>query len=672
MAKDRSRKAAPRKRTASASRRPSSHVQDAALIKFLTENVPDYAVILLDLDGRILTWNAGAELIKGYAAREIIGQNFARFYPPEDIASGRPQKLLDLARRNGRHEETGRRVRKDGSIFWANVVIVPRFDSRKRHIGYGKLTRDVTAQVEAAATERRLHQFVDVIRETMIDGLIVIDSSGIIRVFNPAAEQIFGYSASEVVGENLRMLMPMPVRGRHDGYLRRYGETGIRSVIGTAREVTAQRKDGTTLPVSIAVGEAKFDDETIFVGVVHDLTRQKAVEGDLRQAQRLDAIGKLTGGIAHDFNNILMVIMSNVEALLEGRATEPVLQRRLGRISQAAERAAELTGRLLAFARKQPLKPQPVDVNEVVLQTSRLLERTLGEHVELETNLDGALWIVGVDRTQLESALVNLCINARDAMPEGGRLVIETRNAVVGPTDESTVPPGAYVILAVRDNGLGIAADVIEHVFEPFFTTKGAGKGTGLGLSMVYGFMKQSDGHVTIRSEVGRGTEVRLYLPRDQGSAVASALRPQTAVEGGSERILVVEDDDHVREGVVAQLESLGYAPTEAGSGAEGLDRLKAGEPFDLLLTDVVMPGAINGHALAKAAAEVAPELRIVFMSGYTEDTMVHQGRLDPGVRLLRKPFHKEDLARMVRGALDEADGNPGLSSESPGSGPSA
>ena len=633
--------------------------ENVALVEFLTESVRDLAVVLLDVDGKVLTWNAGAESIKGYKAEEIIGRNFACFYPAEDIAAGRPALLLGTALADGRHEETGRRVRKDGTEFEAHVVLMPRYDSQKSHIGFGTLTCNVFAQVQAAATERRLRQFVDVVRDTMIDGLIVIDMAGSIRVFNRAAEQIFGYSADEVIGQNLKMLMTNPTRDAHDGYLQRYRATGKRSVIGVAREVTARRKDGTTLPITIAVGEAKFEDETIFVGIIHDLTAQKAIEGELRQSQRLDAIGKLTGGIAHDFNNILMVIMAAVESMIEEDTVSPRMQKQLERIGTATQRAADLTRQLLAFARKQPLQPRPSNLNDVVVSTGELLGRTLGEHIEIDSILADDLWSTNIDRAQLESALVNLAINARDAMPEGGRLMIETRNAVL---DEDyarlnpEVVPGEYAMLAVSDSGQGIPPDVLEHVFEPFFTTKEAGKGTGLGLSMVYGFIKQSNGHIKIYSEVDHGTTLRIYLPRNHVPATKVETATREIAPRGSERILVVEDDDDVRESVVSQLLSLGYVVEEARNGTEGLDRVTQNGPYDLLLTDVVMPGRLNGRGLADAARQHRAGLRVLFMSGYTENAIIHHGRLDPGARLLSKPFRKIDLARAVRSALDSTE----------------
>ena len=371
----------------------------------------------------------------------------------------------------------------------------------------------------------------------------------------------------------------------------------------------------------------------------------------------MEAVGQLTGGLAHDFNNILMVVMANAEALLELRSLRPAVRRRVEQISKATGRAAELTRQLLAFSRRQPLRPQPTNLNELVTSTGRLLRRVLGEPIQIKSSLAPDLWTVDADRAQLESALINLALNARDAMPGGGRLLIETRNQLFD-ADYAAMHPdaaeGDYVMLAVSDDGIGIPSDSLSRVFDPFFTTKEVGKGTGLGLSMVYGFIKQSNGHIRIYSEVGLGTTVRLYLPRTGANAETAPEPEMDRMPGGDERILLVEDNPQVRESVVAQLRSLGYAVVEASSGDAALEVLNAAAaPFDLLLTDVVMPGKFSGKALADVAARRWPSMAIVFMSGYSEDAITHQGQLEPGIWLLTKPFRKQDLATMVRRSLD-------------------
>ncbi len=390
------------------------------------------------------------------------------------------------------------------------------------------------------------------------------------------------------------------------------------------------------------------------VGGMADMSERQALEAQLRQSQRLDAVGQLTGGMAHDFNNLLTVIMGNADVLAEQLPAEGGLGGLAEMIGQAAQRGADLTSRMLAFARRQVLEPRPVDVNELLAGMDGLLRRTLGEHVELEILPGADLWLATADPAQLESAVLNLCINARDAMPEGGRLIIETANERIDAEyaeRQENLAAGPYVMVAVSDTGCGILPEHLGRVFEPFFTTKETGKGTGLGLSMVYGFVKQSRGHVSIYSEPGEGTTVRLYLPMQLGVATA---RPPAEVEiqGGAGRVLMVEDDALVRRYAHTQLTSLGYEVLVACNGLEALEVLRSDQPIDLLFTDVVMPGGINGRQLAEQATALRPGLPVLFTSGYTENAMTHGGRLDPDVQLLAKPYRKAELARRVRQVL--------------------
>jgi PAS domain S-box-containing protein len=433
-----------------------------------------------------------------------------------------------------------------------------------------------------------------------------------------------------------------------------------------------RRKDGSVIDVEVSIAEIEFEGRPAMLPMSRDISARKRAERDhlaaeekLRQMAKMEAVGQLTGGVAHDFNNILMVMMANTDALEEEYELEPGARAHVDNIAKQTRRGADLTRQLLAFSRKQPLRPQVTDINELVVATGRLLRRTLGEHVEIESVLEDDLHRVNVDRTQLETALVNLCINGRDAMPAGGRLLIETRNVTFDEAHAARnvdAVAGAYAMLAVTDAGIGIAPENLDKVFEPFFTTKDVGRGTGLGLSMVYGFIKQSNGHVRIESEPRRGTTVALYLPRTDG-AIAVAAAPSTVpVPRGSERILVVEDDPRVRENVVLQLRSLGYAVEQASDGASGLSACEraeetggemGGAPYDLVLTDVIMPGPLGGKELSDEIGRRWPATAIVFMSGYTEDAVARNGRLVPGVRLLNKPFRKRELARMIRDALD-------------------
>lgn len=377
----------------------------------------------------------------------------------------------------------------------------------------------------------------------------------------------------------------------------------------------------------------------------------------LLQSQRLEAVGQLTGGVAHDFNNLLTVVLGNADLLVELSQDDPARRQLAEMIVAAAQRGAALTQQLLAFARKQPLAPSVVDVNARVAAVDPMLRRTLGEHIEIELVRAAGLWPALVDTTQLENALLNLCLNARDAMPDGGKLTLETANTALDrryAEQHPDVTPGQYVMLAVSDTGCGISPAHLQRVFEPFFTTKEKGRGTGLGLAMVYGFAKQSGGHVSIYSEPGHGTTVKLYLPRapsaGQAPAVVAAAEP--AVRGGSETVLVVEDDEPVRQLACHELRALGYRVLDAACGADALQVIASDEPIDLLFTDVVMPGGLSGRQLADEAQRLRPGLRVVYTSGYTENAIVHHGRLDAGVILLAKPYRRADLARALRTAL--------------------
>ncbi|WP_243451020.1 ATP-binding protein [Sphingosinicella sp. CPCC 101087] len=403
--------------------------------------------------------------------------------------------------------------------------------------------------------------------------------------------------------------------------------------------------------------------ETLEQRVADELRERMEVEEALRQAQKMEAIGQLTGGVAHDFNNLLTVIMGSLDSIRR-QLDDPAKELNMARLRrlqsmafQSAERASTLTSRLLAFARRKPLKPEPVDVNRLATGLTDLLQRTLGERISLEPVSTPGLWLAKADPAELESALVNVAINARDAMPNGGKLTIETANVWL---DEQyvraltePVPPGQYVMLAVADTGHGMDRQTLDRVFEPFFTTKGVDKGTGLGLSQVYGFVRQSGGHVRIYSEPGAGTTIKLYLPREVDPlAKASQPRPEIAPDVGSETILVVEDHDGLREFSTSVLRELGYQVLEAPEGGQALELLKTRQDVQLLFTDVVLPG-LNGRQLADEALRVRPDLKVLFTTGYTRNAIVHNGRLDHGVDLISKPFTFAALAAKVRQVLD-------------------
>jgi PAS domain S-box-containing protein len=494
--------------------------------------------------------------------------------------------------------------------------------------------------------------------ETALDGFILIDARGRILLFNPACERLFGYRAGEVFHENVKMLMPPMYSEHHDGYVSSFLRTGARKIIGTGREVIGLRKDGSTFPMELSVGEAKQDGESIFVGIVHDLTARKQTEEQLRQSQKMEIVGQLSGGIAHDFNNLLTVMIGNAEHLSEQLKSREDLRRIADDICRSGERGAELTQRLLAFSRRQFLRPLAVDCHELLDSMHKLLRRTLRENIEIVTAFDPEGIFAFVDRAQLESAVLNLALNAQDAMPSGGKLTLSTDVVSLddhAPDSHPEVATGEYALIAVTDNGEGMTPEVIGRVFEPFYTTKEVGKGSGLGLSMVYGFARQSNGHVSIYSEPGLGTTVRLYLPR-VGTAVPRVPEQDTANEEGAPRgdetILVAEDDPFVRASVVRRLESLGYTVIAAVTGDDALGKLRTNPGIDMLFTDIVMPGGMSGWDLADLARQVRSGLPVVFSSGYALETLVEKGHASARSIVLTKPYRKVELARRIREAL--------------------
>ncbi|WP_119269519.1 PAS domain S-box protein [Taklimakanibacter deserti] len=502
---------------------------------------------------------------------------------------------------------------------------------------------------------------LEAILNSAVAAIITIDTKGIIDSVNPATERIFGYAASELVGQNVHILMPEPFHSEHDGYLSNYLTTGKRKIIGIGREVVGKRKDGTTFPLDLAVSEFFADGTRYFAGIITNLSERKRVEEalldserKLAQAQRLEAVGQLTGGIAHDFNNLLTVITGNLE-LIEMHIQDDKLRKMLRDSQEAAELGAKLTSRLLAFARRSHLEPEVLEINNLVLNVTSMLRRTLGEQISLSTILAPDLWLVKTDPTQAESSLVNLAINARDAMPKGGKLIVETGNAHVDEIRTGSnieLPRGDYVRISVSDTGMGMPDEVRDRAFEPFFTTKTRGHGTGLGLSMVYGFAKQSGGHVTIYSEVGHGTIINIYLPRADGAAAPSEAGFEPDAASHNRVVLAVEDDEAVRNLTVTRLKTLGYETYEAPDGATAINMLEKGLKVDLLFSDLVMPGGLSGYDVAKKAKEIDPSVRVLLTSGYAED-LVRAENLG-NLKLLRKPYRLTDL----RKALDMAFGD--------------
>jgi len=526
-------------------------------------------------------------------------------------------------------------------------------------------------EMKGRGAERMLAQFQETQRalresmarltavvETAVDGFILIDSRGRILLFNPACERLFGYRADEVFQENVKLLMPRTYSLHHDDYLRNFLQSGERKIIGIGREVVGRRKDGSTFPMDLSVGEAKQDGESIFVGIIHDLTERKLTERQLQQAQKMEMVGQLSGGIAHDFNNLLTVIVGNAEHLSEQLKSRLDLRQLADDICQAGERGAELARRLLAFSRRQLLRPRAIDCHELIASTCKLLKRTLRENIEVTTAFNTDAIFAFADSSQLESAVLNLALNAQDAMAAGGRLKISTSIASLDDNDQGVHPDiesGEYAMIAVTDNGEGMTPDVAARAFEPFFTTKEVGKGSGLGLSMVYGFVKQSNGHVSIYSEPGLGTTVRIYLPNVTPNASRSSSQPaadEEALPRGNETILVVEDDPFVRSSVILKVESLGYKVALAVDGREAVMKLRTNPEIDMLFTDIVMPGGMSGWEVAELAQQMRPGLPSVFTSGYALEALVDQGRAPMKSIVLTKPYRKAELAHRLREAL--------------------
>ncbi|MBH5368810.1 PAS domain S-box protein [Bradyrhizobium glycinis] len=485
--------------------------------------------------------------------------------------------------------------------------------------------------------------------ETAVDGVILLDAQDRILLFNPACERLFGYRADEVMNRNVGMLMP-EADAAPDRKARRFATGG---------EAVGLRKDGTTFPMDLSVGEARQDGELIFVGIVHDLTARKLTEQQLQQAQKMETVGQLSGGIAHDFNNLLTVIIGNAEHLSEQLKARPDLGRFADDICQSGERGAELTQRLLAFSRRQLLRPQTIDCRSLLDSMFKLLKRTLREDIEIRTTSGPGTILAFADRAQLESAVLNLALNAQDAMPSGGHLTLATELVTIDADDGALHPevaPGSYALIAVTDDGEGMTPEVAARAFEPFFTTKEVGKGSGLGLSMVYGFAKQSGGHVSIYSEAGLGTTVRIYLPRaSTGRSQADLPDGEDTAPRGYETILIVEDDPFVRSSVIRRVEALGYRVVAAVNGKDALQQLQGDPGIDLLFTDIVMPGGMSGWELADQARRVLPGLPVLFTSGYALETLVEQGRAQAHAIVLTKPYRKVELAQRLRDALAAA-----------------
>jgi len=580
-------------------------------------------------------------------------------YPPRHILRNGvecPRDDYPLARAIRGEEVRGEEWEvhfEDGRSLSLLYNASPLRDGLGAVIGAISTAVDITARKRSEAEVHEREARLQSILDTAPEALITINERSIVESFSRSAAALFGYEVEEVVGRNVSMLMPSPYREEHDGYIERYLRTGEKRIIGIGRVVSGQRKDGSVFPIELSVGEVKVGGQHLFTGFIRDLTANHKIEQELRQAQKMEAVGQLTGGVAHDFNNLLTVILGNLE-MLEMRLTDVRQLELVREARETAEHGAQLTERLLAFGRRQPLQPKLTDVGPLLGEMTPLLRRTLGETIQVRGRSDNELWPVLVDPSQLQNAILNLAINARDAMPGGGRPTITAENTELDAAYARMHPEvraGRYVLIAVTDTGTGMPKEVQERAFEPFFTTKDVGAGSGLGLSMVYGFVKQSGGHVTIYSEPGHGTTIRMFLPQVAVAEEETKLHepevPMETFRGQGETVLLVEDETRVRRMTLARLQDLGYRVLEAANGPAALALIERHPEIDLLFTDMVMPGGMTGADLAEAVLAKRPKIEVLFTSGYAEPDVVRQGQATEA-GWLKKPYSTLELARTL------------------------
>ncbi|WP_206524708.1 PAS domain-containing sensor histidine kinase [Devosia sp. 1566] len=627
--------------------------------QLLVSSIVDYAIYMLDRNGTVVSWNAGAQRFKGYEASEIIGHHFSRFYTEEDKATNLPARALRTAAEEGKFEQEGWRVRKDGTRMWAHVVIDPIRSPTGELIGFAKVTRDLSERKAAETALRESEEQFRLLVQSVTDyALYQLSPEGTVSSWNAGAQRIKGYSAEEIIGQHFsRFYTP---EDQEIELPRIALETATREG-RFEKEGWRVRKDGSRFWAHVVIDPIRNHAGNIvgFAKVTRDNTERREAQRALDEAreaffqsQKSEALGQLTGGVAHDFNNLLMVIQSSLELAQKRLPDDPKLRRLIGNALQGAQRGASLTQRMLAFARKQELNPESVDVPQLVRGILDLLERSLGPSLDLVTEFAATLRPARADANQLELAILNLVVNARDAMPGGGIIRISAKSIdVVGAG--KPMPPGRYVRITVEDNGEGMDAATLARATEPFFTTKGVGKGTGLGLSMVKGMVEQSGGRLVITSEKGTGTTAQIWLPE---AAAETTLDTATADEQQSHPtepakkpvVLVVDDDALVLGNVADMLEDLGYSPILAGSGAEALKVLATGEPIDMMLTDYAMPN-MTGLQLVREARSRRPDLPVVLASGFVDLA----GEESIELPRLAKPFRQTELAKAVSAVIE-------------------
>jgi PAS domain S-box-containing protein len=622
--------------------------------RILVEGVFDYAIYMLDPSGIITNWNTGAERLKGYSAGEIVGQHFSRFYTKEDRDAGLPIHVLDVAAREGRYEAEGWRVRKDGSRFWASVVVDAIRGEDGGLVGFAKVTRDITERRTALEALRESERQFRLLVSGVTDyAIFMLDPNGIVISWNAGAERIKGYSGDEIIGQHFSRFYTEPDRS-----------AGIpaRALFTASKEGRFEaegwrvRKDGTMFWANVVIDPIRGEAGELvgFAKITRDISERRnaqlMLEETQRQrahAQRMDALGQLTGGVAHDFNNLLMIVSGHIHALKNAVADDPKLSRAANAIAYAAKRGETLTRQLLTFSRRQTINPAVVQLADRIGAARPILESFVGSAVQVRIAIGAGIWAVKVDDSEFELALVNLAINARDAMPKGGVFAITAENVILSVADTLAGIEGEFVAVRVTDNGAGIAPDVLSKVFDPFFTTKEVGKGSGLGLSQVHGFAHQSGGTVGIESELGRGTTVTIYLPRSRETAEAVEVdrHVETAASG---TVLIVEDDPQVLSVCVSMFDQLGYTTYAVSGASAALDVIEK-QRFDLVVSDVVMPGDMDGAALANAIRARKPELPVLLVTGFSPSTSNSE------FPILRKPYDLSALSRTVARLIAEA-----------------
>jgi PAS domain S-box-containing protein len=614
--------------------------------RLLVDGVVDYAIYMLDPSGIVINWNTGAQRIKGYSPDEIIGKHFSKFYTPEDRVLGMPARSLEVARREGKFETEGWRVRKDGTRYFASVVIDPIYEAGAL-IGYAKITRDITErQSSLRALQDAQQQFKLLVSGVTDYALYLLDPEGNISSWNAGGERIKGYTPEEIIGQHFsRFYTPAdrevgrPARAlsiaRESG---RYEEEGLRV-----------RKDGSFFWASVVIDPIR-DGDGLLIGyakITRDITERREaqisllkVQKQLAESQKMDALGQLTGGVAHDFNNLLMIVSGHIQTLKKFAARDSKAAMAAQAIEHAAQRGAALTRQLLTFSRRQRVNPETINLPQRIEAIRDVLDSGLGGNVVLIIDICRDAWPVTVDAGELEVALINLVVNARDAMPDGGAVTISTKNASLG--EDESVPPGDYVAIIVSDSGVGIPADIITSVFDPFFTTKAVGKGTGLGLSQVYGFAHQAGGTVKIESELGKGTTLTIYLPRELNVSV------HDNEQSGDQKkhagtVLLVEDNPDVASASTGLLEQLGYLVRWALNTDAALKEIEH-NGIDLVFSDIVMPGRLDGLGLARILKQLRPDLPILLTTGYSDALRKAQSDF----KVLQKPYEMHELSRAI------------------------